>query len=883
MGMPPKYTAWREGQEKLFWDIIDSKERFSIHASPVGCHAKGTGILMYDGSVKRVEDVVVGDRLMGPDSGPRTVTQLLGGEDELFRVIPLRGLPEFVVNSQHVLHLVRTNTTYDRRNLSADISIAEYIGKSRYFKRHHKLIRADTVSFDTAVADFPLDAYLLGLWLGDGSSTASSFCITTEDSVIVDYIYAYAQQRGYLVRKATKAENKASSYFIRGVRKGNRFIPNPLRVGLRELGLCYTGCADKFIPEMYKTAHVNIRREILAGILDTDGSLGCGSFDLTLKSRTLLDDTIFVARSLGLMCAPPSPKIVNGDVYWRTCISGFTENIPTKIQRKRAARRRQKKSPLRTGFDLCNIGVGEFYGFTLDKDQLYLTADFCIHHNSGKSLAYTAAAKVLGGRTAILTITKTLQDQINRDFASSGVYDMRGLSNYTCRALSEGGFLEEMWLKRWGRPTCDVGPCTSGLRCDLKDSGCDYFDSFRTANDAEIVQTNFAYWIAIHKYGQGLGHFDRIFIDESHAAESQLSSALSVAFTDKEYRELGSKPPAPTASLMSWRMWARVQLNKIQGKLQFFTEGARIGQNAAGMLTLLADSDIPDATEMKLWKQLEGKMMMLAECTNDWIIGHDEKSGNVRIAPAFVKDYAESHLFLNCPRVGMFSGTVRPKIAALLGLQDGSWNFTEYESNFPVERRPIYWIPTVSLNYNSTEEDLRTWVVRIDQILARRLDRKGLIHTVSFPRQQYLLKHSRFRNIMHANTTGNTRDVVQSFKNASAPAVLVSPSIGTGHDFAFDLARYAILGKVPFRDRRDPILKAQIQQDPDYDMHLTAQDMEQMYGRINRDPLDFGETFCVDDNIGWFIKKTKFFSNYFLSAFQRVDGVPDAPPLSMFK
>ena len=40
-------------------------------AMPTGCHAKGHGILMYDGTVKKVEDVNIGDLLMGPDSQPR--------------------------------------------------------------------------------------------------------------------------------------------------------------------------------------------------------------------------------------------------------------------------------------------------------------------------------------------------------------------------------------------------------------------------------------------------------------------------------------------------------------------------------------------------------------------------------------------------------------------------------------------------------------------------------------------------------------------------------------------------------------------------------------------------------------------------------------------
>ena len=34
---------------------------------PTGCHAPGTGILMFDGTIKNIEDILVGDFVMGPD------------------------------------------------------------------------------------------------------------------------------------------------------------------------------------------------------------------------------------------------------------------------------------------------------------------------------------------------------------------------------------------------------------------------------------------------------------------------------------------------------------------------------------------------------------------------------------------------------------------------------------------------------------------------------------------------------------------------------------------------------------------------------------------------------------------------------------------------
>jgi hypothetical protein len=68
------------------------------------CLGMDTPILMYDGSVKMVQDVVVGDRLMGDDSTPRTVLSLARGREELYRIKASRG-SSWVCNKSHILSL----------------------------------------------------------------------------------------------------------------------------------------------------------------------------------------------------------------------------------------------------------------------------------------------------------------------------------------------------------------------------------------------------------------------------------------------------------------------------------------------------------------------------------------------------------------------------------------------------------------------------------------------------------------------------------------------------------------------------------------------------------------------------------------------------------
>jgi hypothetical protein len=80
-----------------------------FHGVGVGkCHAVDTPILMFDGSLKMVQDICVGDLLMGDDGTPRTVLSLGSGYDDMFEIKPDFGGEKFVVNSEHILCLKYT-------------------------------------------------------------------------------------------------------------------------------------------------------------------------------------------------------------------------------------------------------------------------------------------------------------------------------------------------------------------------------------------------------------------------------------------------------------------------------------------------------------------------------------------------------------------------------------------------------------------------------------------------------------------------------------------------------------------------------------------------------------------------------------------------------
>lgn len=392
---------------------------------PTGCHAKGSSVLTSDGVCIKVEDVKVGDFLLGNDGTPRKVLELHNGVDDMYKVTPIKGEP-FVVNGGHILHLYKTkegkgyNSCQPRYD---EISVKEYVVKSANYKHLHKLHRVSQIDFGND--KYLFDPYFVGLYLGDGCCI-NGLNITTQREEVVEYLREFARTYGLGFRAAEKrnGENKAKSYFFPYAFANNN-TPNPLQVTIRGLGLEGKVAGDKFIPHQYKVASVEDRFSLLAGLLDTDAFYDKekNTFEYCSKSKRLADDVVFVCRSLGFFAQIGKTKVVKGESYYRIQISGDLNLIPTKVAIRQGRARKQKKSVLVTGFSVEHLGRGEYFGFTLDGNHLYCDNQFFIHHNSGKSLVIADIASRLEGPLLVFQPSKEILQQNFAKLQSYGIFD----------------------------------------------------------------------------------------------------------------------------------------------------------------------------------------------------------------------------------------------------------------------------------------------------------------------------------------------------------------------------------------------------------------------------------------------------------------------------
>lgn len=166
---------------------------------------------------------------------------------------------------------------------------------------------------------------------------------------------------------------------------------NPLRSAVKKCGV-YN---DKHIPTEYIVNDSKTRLELLAGFIDTDGSVAPDGRNIIITqggpNMHLIDELAFLCRSLGFNTTVRR-ETKSSKVFSYKCIniSGNIERIPTILKRKRCnpvmnngvdSRGRKCADKSCTAISVEPIGIADYYGWTVDKNNRFLLGDFTVTHN----------------------------------------------------------------------------------------------------------------------------------------------------------------------------------------------------------------------------------------------------------------------------------------------------------------------------------------------------------------------------------------------------------------------------------------------------------------------------------------------------------------------
>lgn len=396
-------TTLDKQQERVV-NVLLQNDGGLIEVSPGGgkCLGYGTKIIMYDGSIKEVQDIVSGDTLMGDDSTPRTVLTTTKGKGLLYSIKQNRGI-NFVCNDAHILTLKNSNKIPNDPDGGTiiDISISDYLNTPARVKDHLKCFKVP-INFNEK--EILIDPYWLGLWLGDGNKRNTS--IDNPEPEIINYCTNYAEKLNlkFSCVKDPREKCYRSSISQKDVNTGNILLTS-----LRHYNLIM----NKHIPKEYKTNSKEVRLQLLAGLLDTDGysAKDKSGIELTLKDSPLVYDVVFLIRSLGFYCSLNTkipPKGYESNSYKRLNIYGNLTEIPMRVKRKLPKKRKINKDHLVTGFSIEALGEGDYYGFTLDGNGRFLLEDCTVTHNT---ISMLGLISILKQPTLIITHEHRLSAQ----------------------------------------------------------------------------------------------------------------------------------------------------------------------------------------------------------------------------------------------------------------------------------------------------------------------------------------------------------------------------------------------------------------------------------------------------------------------------------------
>lgn len=470
---------------------------------------------------------------------------------------------------------------------------------------------------------------------------------------------------------------------------------------------------------------------------------------------------------------------------------------------------------------------------------------------SGKSLVAFGAAILDCKRMLYLTSTKGLQAQLLADFAHAGLVDIRGKNNYQC------GLDDSL--------TCDQAPCSAGFRCPLK-SECPFWSAVYRAQRAQFVVTNYAFWMSSQSAGISLGHFDMMVADEAHSGDEVVSMFLQASLkrSDFPYHWPGS-----SASFSGWKDWADHHAPAQAGLVTAMAEAIKDGDWTPYSMKQFVKA-----------RQVRDSLDRIASADEeDWIL--ELEGDTVKIGPVWPRNYTEAALWRGIRKILAMSATMNSKTLEMLGISDEDCLLEEYPHRFPLKNRLVTHVNTgVRLNFRTEILEMKKLIRIMDQIVDRRVDRNGLVHTVSYARRDLYLASTRHRELMMTHGRRDAESQVHAFKRRGRrePVILVSPSMTTGYDFPGREAEWQILMKLPYPDTTSKLVKARSEQDKDYPSHVAMMELVQTSGRIVRSEADVGETLIVDDSIGWFMKRFGGMApRWFREAYVNVAGVPDPP------
>lgn len=350
--------------------------------------------------IKKHGDLIVGDYVFGRDGTPVKVLWVSEKTRSEYVVsfsdgakIECHGNHEWTVYNR----FRQKEETIETKHMA---SSTIYNGDGKRGSRYKYQVDSNVcVMFDSRNVD--LDPYVLGAWLGDGDSSCGIIHIGNNDvEIIGNSTYKFKESKGTTTRK---------------------FYSPELNILLKNNGLI----KNKHVPDMYKYNSVEVRKNVIAGLIDTDGYVyhRNGRITISNTNKRIIDDAAFILRSLGqyvVVCEfkprGSSSGIVGKKIVYQLCFNP-TMTFPTKVKRKKITKLSINKKRAIVSIERKE-GLG--YGNCIQVDGgIYLVGDTFIPTHNSEGSSRKLPAFMLGlnpdKKICIGSYAATIARDFNRD------------------------------------------------------------------------------------------------------------------------------------------------------------------------------------------------------------------------------------------------------------------------------------------------------------------------------------------------------------------------------------------------------------------------------------------------------------------------------------
>lgn len=364
----------------------------TAHTGSGKCLKYDTPVMMSDGTIKPVQDILVNDKLMGDDSTPRNVMGIARGIEHLYNITLSDG-DTFGCNESHILCLKINFKPFIQYNDSInEIYVFWFDGKEVEIKRKVFKYKTQDKIFSIIQANNLLDSKL--------KTQQNYFNISVKDYLKLPEII----------------KNNSLSYKVAIDFPGKTLEIEPYIMGfwlgenenINEFNNLFK---DKHIPHEYKVNSQKNRMELLAGLIDsTGGTYHNNTFDLIVTNEKLSNDIVFLIKSLGFSCKKEFIEDIRlykvsftGNHIWEIPILNKNNNTYTKTD--------SLENALCYSFKVDFLGLGNYYGFELDGNHKFVLGNFIVTHNTmpaeyaitkfckqGKKVIYTCPIKSLSNQ-----------------------------------------------------------------------------------------------------------------------------------------------------------------------------------------------------------------------------------------------------------------------------------------------------------------------------------------------------------------------------------------------------------------------------------------------------------------------------------------------------